>query len=225
MVADIKLQLRLVTTGAEITREILDRCASEINKRVMTGVMRNNLRHLTQALLESYIMSQPEYESLTQDAGVLRTELGLVDATSKLQSLLRIWVRGVDVVATPATVVGNQISGRIVITAIPADFSDVLGSSFAKYTTDKGDVIPWLEWLLTQGDNIIIATHKAVYDPAKAGSSRTGHDIMLPTSGGAGWRIPPEFSGTIDNNFVTRAVNDALPELRTSIEAELRSKL
>jgi hypothetical protein len=123
----------------------------------------------------------------------------------------------------PATVVGNKIIGDIIITAIPADYSDVLGSSAATYKTEKGDTIPWLQWLLLQGDSIVIATHKAVFDPDKAKFSRTGEDIMLPDS--VGWRVPPEFSGTADNNFVTRAVLSALPELRTQLEAKLRSRI
>jgi len=215
--------MRLVTPGAEIAREILDRCAQKINRRLMTGVMKSNLKSLTRVMIENSIMAQPEYESLVNSTGVLRTELGLSDADSRLMSLLRVLMRSVNVAITPARVVGNSVTGQIVITAVPGDFADLLSSPAASYTTDKGAVIPWLEWLLLKGDTILIATHKTVYDPKKAGVSRTGHDIMLPSD--EGWRVPPEFSGTINNNFITRAVNDALPNLRSSIEAEIRSKL
>ena len=219
--ADINFQLRLITTGAEISRDILSRCADEINRRIFTGTARNDIRRITQAILEFYIMSQPEYDSLK--GGVLKAELGVED-TAAIDRIIKLWVRGVDVVVAPATVVGSKIIGDIIITAIPADYSDVLSSSAASYITDKGETVPWLSWLLLQGDNIVIATHRAVYDPDKSKSSRTGTDIMLPTDT-EGWRVPPEFSGTVDNNFVTRAVVAALPDLRAALEANIRSRL
>jgi len=186
----------------------------------MTDTMRSEIRQMTQCILQEAIMNQPEYESLM--SGVLKTELGLEDS-GKVQSIINVWLKGVDVKLYPATIVGSKIIGDIILTAIPSDYSDVLGSNAASYTAAKGATIPWLSWLLLQGDNIIIATHKAVYDPNRAQHSRTGHDIMLPSD--EGWRVPPEFSGTVDNNFVTRAVASALPELRYQLESKLRSKL
>lgn len=219
--ADLNFSLRLITSGADISREILTRCADEINRRILTNTARNDYKHMTQAILEAAIMAQPEYESLM--SGVLKAELGLADS-SKVDQIIRTWIRGVSVVVAPATVVGSKIIGDIIITAIPADYSDVLGSAAASYRTDKGDDIPWLSWLLLQGDMIVVASHKAVYDADKAKFSRTGTDIMLPTDG-EGWRVPPEFSGTVDNNFVTRAIAMALPDLRLALENNIKGRL
>lgn len=219
--ANLTIQMRLITTEAEIKNEILTRCAAEVNRRLMTNVLKNDIRKLTQAILESYIMSQPEYDSIK--GGTLREELGIADPND-IDQIIKIWVRGVNVVMAPATIAGNKIIGDIILTAIPADYSDVLASSYASYRTQKGDDIPWLSWLLLQGDNIIIANHKVFYDPDKTQFSRTDTDIMIPTTG-EGWRVPPEFAGTIDNNFVTRAVMSALPELYHALENAIRSKL
>lgn len=219
--ADLVLQLKLLTTAAEITKGILDGCVYELNKRLNTGTLRSQLKRMTQKILEQAIMRQPEYDSLVMDGGVLNTELGIVDADSKMRTLINIWIRSVEVVMTPVHIVGSQVSGSIILRAIESDFADVLGSSASSFTSEGGYPVPWLKWLLTEGDNIIIATHRAVYKPAY---SRTDGDIMLPT-GGAGWRVPPEFSGTIDNNFVTRAVVESLDDIRDAIKTEVNYRV
>ena len=222
VVADIKIQLQMITPVPVLVRDILHRCAQELNSKLNTGILRNSLKKRVQEILQMNIMNQPEYLSLSE-GGKLRTELGLVDAQTKIDSILRILIRGINVVNTPINVVGNQISGRIMITAVPGDFSDVLSSNAAAYTTEKGDIIPWLSWLLTMGDTIIIATHKVTYEPRLAAFSRTGYDVMLPSA--TGWKVPSEFSGTIDDNFITRAVMDSLPEVGQALEIEIRNKL
>ena len=60
--------------------------------------------------------------------------------------------------------------------------------------------------------------------------SRTGGPIMR--KGGDGWgiaasksRVPPEYSGTASNNFVTRAMDRMAPELEKKLTVLFRSKL
>ena len=65
-----------------------------------------------------------------------------------------------------------------------------------------------MKWLLTLGDAVIVRDYEV-----KAGfpkSSRTGDKIMVK---GSGWRVPPEHAGSEGNNFITRAIDEALPEI------------
>ena len=57
----------------------------------------------------------------------------------------------------------------------------------------------WLEWLLEKGDTPIIIGYR--YSASDKG--RTGGGIMKP---GGAFRIPPQFSGTEEENFVIRAL-------------------
>ena len=34
---------------------------------------------------------------------------------------------------------------------------------------------------------------------------------------GRGWRVPPEHSGSEDNNFITRAIDSVLPQLQNDL--------
>jgi hypothetical protein len=74
----------------------------------------------------------------------------------------------------------------------------------ATYVTAKGTPIPWLDWLILQGDRIIVLGYDVDFDltPAERARSRTGMALM---ERGSGWRVPPEFSGTAESNFLTRA--------------------
>lgn len=223
VVANINIKLHLKETQTSISNKILSSLATEINKRLLNSRTVNSLTSVTKNVLSTAIMAQPEYVSLVSEGGVLRTELGLVDSSERMNALINILLDSVKTTVTPAQKVGNIIIGRLMITAVPNDYTQLLSSQSASYTTEKGTVIPWLEWLLLKGDSIIIATHDIEYGEDLSQSSRTGYSIMLPSE--SGWRVPSEFSGTADDNFITRAITFALPYLRTSIEAEIRRRL
>ncbi len=73
-------------------------------------------------------------------------------------------------------------------------------------------MLPWLKWLTTLGDAVIVRDYEV-----RAGfpdKSRTGDKIMVK---GSGWRVPPAHSGTPENNFLTRAIDEALPAIEDNI--------
>jgi hypothetical protein len=73
---------------------------------------------------------------------------------------------------------------------------------------------------MNAGDTIIISTHTiGFYPPA----SRTGGDIMVRSS--RGWKVPSQYSGTIDNNYATRTVDDSLPLMSKEIEDLIRRRM
>ena len=69
----------------------------------------------------------------------------------------------------------------------------------AKVVTENGTALPRLKWLLTLGDKIIITEFEVEY---KDGSGRSG---LASMSEGGTFRVNPSFSGTEENNFITRA--------------------
>ena len=159
------------------------------------------------------ISNSPEWISLK--TGVLREEIGLAE-DSKLGELLQIWERGVNVIAKPVRRKGSGLVGGFKIMAIQGDFEDVLGDAAATYNTEKGQVIPWLEWLLKKGDAIIIRDYSI--DLTLPQYSRTGGAIMVKSTGRkSGWHVPTDFSGTIQSNFVTRAIDEVLPSIEKDI--------
>ena len=57
-----------------------------------------------------------------------------------------------------------------------------------------------MDWLLNQGDRIIVVNYS--YNPQLGiGRSRLGNMVESGS-----FRVPPQFSGTPDDNFITRAL-------------------
>jgi hypothetical protein len=102
---------------------------------------------------------------------------------------------------------------------IKENYEDVLSSADAFVIDDaKSLKLPWLEWLLLYGGKIIVRSYEVKVGPNP--HSRTGLAIMKPSK--KNWRVPAEFSGTRENNWVTRALDrldDSIPNLiQTEIE-------
>jgi hypothetical protein len=95
----------------------------------------------------------------------------------------------------------------------PEDFQNLFSLPSAVTETEKGAVLPWLQWLLTAGDAILIVDYHVSYGPYP--TSRSGGGIM--TNGGV-FKVDSQFSGTQDNNFITRALEKKQKEILSIIE-------
>jgi hypothetical protein len=64
---------------------------------------------------------------------------------------------------------------------------------------EDGD-LHWLQWMLIRGDETIIVGYE--YNPQTGlGRSKLGN-----MKKGNSFRVPPQYAGTSDNNFITRAL-------------------
>jgi len=124
-----------------------------------------------------------------------------------------------------------SFSAALEFMAVPSDYQDLLQlpqASYVSYSKRKnknnnlsdigeetgGTRIDWLKYLLIDGSKSIFPAHIIHY--AKPISlSRAGHALMKP---GGSYSIPPQWAGTPDNNFITRAffahkMNDRLGQI------------
>ena len=83
------------------------------------------------------------------------------------------------------------------ILSLPAGVNKVYSKKYGAYE------MPWLDWLITEGDKPIVKGYKYVNDTI----GRSGQGIMKQ-EGGESWRVPPEFAGDINDNFITRALDE-----------------
>lgn len=153
-------------------------------------------------LIGNAIRSQPEYSSLK--SGQLRYEFGLAD-TSIVDSIVDRFVESIYVTTNVVNSSNTNIDAQLIFTIIAdEDLGDILSSNEAAIITEKGETLPWLEWLILRGSEPIILTHRILIKPSRY--SRTGQAIMVPTKSGS-WRVPPFYVGTIENNWITRAIS------------------
>ena len=147
-------------------------------------------------LTRELITSSPEIQSLK--GGVLKGDFGIPKGEDPTGAIIDAIVNSVDIIHTIVSSGGSGLTGGITVNIQPQSFSNLLSLPGVKVITKKGTVLPWLEWLLTFGDRIIITEYHVDHDT----SGRSGLASMA--SGGT-FRVNPSFSGTTENNFISRA--------------------
>ena len=177
-------------------------------------------QRLIKPLIESALKEEPEYNSLI--AGQLRLEFGIPD-TSKVDSVISKLADTVSITKNAIRIGPRGLSGGFTIYALKADdMGGVIADESAMVIDDtNGYSLPWLEWLLLKGNKVIVQQHE-VRVGANA-NSRTGMAIMVKSN--KGWRVPPEFVGTMRNNWTTRAVERLENEIRQLIKKEIEANV
>lgn len=174
-----------------------------------------NIINRIKKTVRTSIESEPEYQSLI--SGKLKYELGIPDV-SIVAGIVDIWINNIKIENDPIKIAGGQMIGGFTINMIKSDYSDVLSSSGAQITdSNTGSLIPWLDWLLLKGGSILVANYEVKLGPTPR--SRTGNAIMVSSK--KDWRMPPEFAGTAEDNWVYRAIR----KLDTAIENIIRQEI
>lgn len=192
--------------GNRLDSIILKEVVKELNK--ILGKNLNKIKQEIQLAIRGALLIQPEVYSLL-NRGKLQAEFGIRDSRDAITEIIDFWISNIIVKKTPVRVGPNGIiKSNIKIDMIKADYHDVTSLPAANVLTDKGVTLPWLEWLLTFGDRYIVRDYTVSYAVGsfRLANSRSGLAIMVPAPRHQ-WRVPPEFAGTQNNNFVTRAID------------------
>lgn len=212
-----KFSIIIEETDEQIESKIRDILLKELN-RVMDLTSNKSVIPIRNLIREA-LFSQPEVISLS--GGRLAAEFGLSDGNSRISNIINFWVNNIVVLKKRATKSGGQIRAGLTIKMIQKDFEDVLSLGDATVITAKGQPLPWLEWLLKFGDKVIIRDYDVSFSTKSSSKSRSGLAIMIKGKG-TNWRVPPEFAGTMENNFVTRAINSVEDDIISILEKQIR---
>jgi len=192
----IRANIDLPNFKADFEKKILREIKTVINKAMPSIV--NKIKSRLKAEFVRLVKESAEYTALV--SGDLRGEIGLPDPTV-VDTVIDAWADGIQVTFTKRGKLGS-----IEIGMIQADYADVLSLPDASYvyaSRDGSTVIEWLRWLLLESTSIIVVG----YVFAASNRGRTGLGIMVNRNGG-GWRVPAQYAGTANDNFVTRALVD-----------------
>lgn len=196
----VNFNVRLIDTNKQITGYVLQALLPEVDKYLNKAF--KTVRNLLPGVIQSIITNTPEYNSLI--GGQLQWELGIPDPSSALSNLLNIWSSNIETEYN-RRISNSKIIASFSVSAIRSDFSDVLSSEHSLVIDNlRGYQLPWLEWLLLEGNKIIIPKQQVEFGANRR--SRTGYAIMRPAN--KSWRVPSEFSGTISDNWITRAIEN-----------------
>ncbi len=186
------MSIKLTQSEAQIERIIIDMLKKQFKDTAIASQLAIEDR-LRSVIIDS-IKAAPEYHSLL--SGRLLGEFGLTDAPTKLDRILQVWSQDIHF---------DMKNTTMRITAIQGDFKNVLSLPEAQQFTNKGVSLDWLDWLLIKGDKTIIREYEI--EAAQGRRSRTGLAVMVKVKKGR-WKVPSQYAGTVNKNWVTRAIDD-----------------
>ncbi len=202
----IQITLKVLTKDDAIYSGINRAIIKQLDKKF--SIVSRKFTNLIGSYIEKSITASPEYNEIIY--GRLRTELGIRDPQQQLDGIIKVIQGSTTVKATKLQERSKQIMGKITIKSVLGDFSDVLGSGLGRYTSERGEDIPWLQWLLFEGDKSVVRNYSIKFGFPKY--SRTG-DAIMSGNIGQGWGVPSQFAGTLGNNFITKAIDASIGEL------------
>ena len=201
MMADISI--KLLESDNAITKKIHVALAKAFNKTLSQNV--TQIYRGLQPLISSALLSSPELASVS--GGLLRTDFGLTsDPSSAIVSAI---VSSLNIQIQRAKATAAGIKGGLLITMQPIDYNNLFSLSVAEQMTAKGASLPWLQWLLTFGQQIIVANFGVEYG---AGKGRSGGGYMAVDE--RPFKVSSQYAGTVDDNFITRAIDGVAPQIK-----------
>lgn len=212
----MKFFTKVLNNAQDFKRHILKTIAKSLNDNLFKDLNKSE-KYIKEVVIDA-IKRQPEYNELK--AGILRNKFGLAD-TGVVDQVLNA-LDDMEISIKKPSPSRNEIQASFAINMIKDNFMQVLSSSAATITTEKGQQLEWLRWLLLEGNNSVVIGYR--YLPINTPYSRTGQGIMAKGQS-AIFRVPPGFTGTVDDNWITRGVDAALPEIETYINRLIQQSL
>jgi|688.fasta_scaffold00497_11 hypothetical protein len=207
----MNFKLQLLENDQQISQNILNALIPELDKYLKKSL--NSIKNSLPSVIKNIIQSTPEYSSLI--GGQLQYEFGVPDPGAKLAAIIDIWANNLDIEYSAPSISANKIKAFFSVSIIRSNFDDVLSSDAALVVDNlRGYQLPWLEWLLLEGNKTIIKKQQVVLGPSKF--SRTGYAVMREST--QSWRVPSEFAGTIRDNWITRAIDNAEPQINELLD-------
>lgn len=208
LLVDIK-----ITTSQQDFNDMVNLAICEHLNPLMQSIAKQAEQEI-KTVIPSWFKTTLTYNSLTR--GQLKGEFGFPpknsSSESKIDKIIDQLVQEVKIEIYPFYPSNNKIYGGFVIYIIDDSFTNILNMSEAIQRTERGVDLHWLEWLLKEGNKIIIgsggiaSTDEWHVEPSQKG--RSGLAIMIK---GGFWKVPTQFAGTLKKNFITNAIQDMYP--------------
>ena len=217
------MTLELIDTTREIENKIHYAILVHLDNALKKSVPQ--IEQDVSTRLKQIFISSPEYLSLTT-GGKLSVELGIPGDVA-----LRLLDKVINTFADSLVVDLKDIKswGSLARGFFPMNIyihetviDKIIALPESSYLSNQRRV-DWMEWLLTKGNQVILANFKIQYgNYAQVDFSRTGGAIMIE---GGTWRIPPEFAGTYNDNWITRAIDNNARFLQDLITASIKRNI
>lgn len=205
----MRIAVNLLESNSQVRQLVLSELARQLKETF--ALARPSIINRTKDMVRDALKQEPEYQSLI--SGKLRAELGVPNASS-IDFIVDALVDTLDMIVDPVTFNNSGLKGGFTLQMIQSDnISGIIAMDAATVTDNNGQKLPWLEWLLLRGNQIIIRNYEVRMGPNPY--SRTNMAIMIESK--KNWRVPMEFAGTITNNWTTRALDKVSSQIVDNI--------
>jgi len=175
------------------------------------------IQNQVRAKIKNAIIMSDTYQQII--SGPLKGELGVVNGVSKLAKIINQWTNSLTIDYEPY---GSTKRGVFTLTMIQGNFDDVINLPEAHFISERAHAdIRWLDWLLTKGRKRIIKHfyYTTEFDRRRH-RSRTGLGVMIHETD-PNWRVPDDYAGTVNNNWITKVVTKQLGVVNEIIQTEI----
>ena len=200
-----RLGLKLTQSVATIEKLALNALVGEINAHFASS-MKNILDPVRQAVRAALRTSNTVSE--LSSGSKLRGALGIPKGQDVVTPIIEAVADSTFIDPKKIKLTGKRFSGGFSVNVQPDNFINLLNGSLGFTVTEKGARLPWLSWLLTRGSSVIVADFGVRY---KTGTGRSGSATM--SKGTAPCMVDPVHSGTLSDNFVSRALEENANEI------------
>lgn len=197
--------LRLTQSQATFDKLVMNALAEQLDsyfKKSLRNVLDPVRQEVREALRKSNTVSE------LSSGSKLRGALGIPRGQDVVTAIIESVANSVVISTRPIKASGKTFSGGFSINVQPDNFINLLGSNLGVTVTEKSVSLPWLSWLLTRGSSVIVADFGVRY---KGGTGRSGSAQM--TRGTRPFMIDAIHSGTISDNFVTKALKENVDDI------------
>lgn len=207
----MNVSIRLLESDIQIARKLNNVAIRKLLRAFSSVSVVSQIQSIVQSYVITAIKETRVWQSLLNggkeglDAhfGIPRGQL-----QDRLTNILDIWSK--EIIVKPQNVKRRPRTFAISYKfyAIRSDWSAVLASpagiTINNSRKNKGQSLPWLQWLLVDGDRLVISEYQIDFNNYP--KSRSGKAYMKP---GLSWQVPPEYGPfNINNNFITIAMNE-----------------
>lgn len=225
-------KVRLLDNKAAIKKKINTALYKRINRAAAAAQV--EFLDYVKIIVKKEILWHSTYFSLvSQTRDSLKAHFGLPDPERRLDVIIDAFV-GSFRIAQSNGFFGRNVNGvyrlksSFKILFMPQrGWEELTQMDAALLYTEKGDILPWLEWLIIKGDQRdLIVGYEIEMDVFNRHASRTGLAIMVERKSGrwgGRWGVPSAYSGTERNNFLTQSVLLALDKNNKSLSYVLKN--
>lgn len=212
---DVELnQQQFALAVAQELKATLDRTISQLIRKIRSSLV---------SYIENKLRKDPNNTYYSLDIGNLRNEFGFRSGQNAGERVVKAISGSIEFTKLGPT---SASLGGVRLQLLKGGIEFLLDKDFGAYDSN-GNTVDWLRWLLTAGDTIVVADYQVMKDkgtPLKG--SRSGYALMISPKMSKGFRVDPNHSGTIDDNWITRALAatevDMLAKLQQGLEELLK---